>query len=104
VETKYSAEDGWEFVGIDGQQFGIKTTVLEEKCAAVEMFICYARDLGAAFQPYVEQVLETVLPLLKFYFHEGVRFAAATVLAYLIRCSKLANAGKFRVMLIYVYG
>ncbi|RKP10154.1 armadillo-type protein [Thamnocephalis sphaerospora] len=92
VESKYSAEDGWEFVGIDGQQFGIKTTVLEEKCAAVEMFVCYARELGAAFQPYVGQVLETVLPLLKFYFHEGVRFAAATVLPMLINCAKQANS------------
>ncbi|KAI9597109.1 importin subunit beta-3 [Syncephalis fuscata] len=86
AEKKFSPEDGWEFVGIDGQQFGIKTTVLDEKCAAVEMFVCYARELGPVFRPYVEQVLNIVLPLLKFYFHEGVRFAAATVIPMLLYC------------------
>ncbi|KAI8056197.1 importin beta-3 subunit [Syncephalis plumigaleata] len=86
AEKNFSPEDGWEFVGIDGQQFGIKTTVLDEKCAAVEMFVCYARELGPVFRPYVEQVLDIVLPLLKFYFHEGVRFAAATVIPMLLCC------------------
>ncbi|CAG8599846.1 7803_t:CDS:10, partial [Ambispora leptoticha] len=92
VESKYSAEDGWEFVGVEGQQIGIKTTVLEEKCTAVEMLICYARELGAAFQPYVESVLEIVLPLLKFYFHDGVRHAAAATIPHLLSSAKKGGA------------
>ncbi|CAG8478858.1 3893_t:CDS:10 [Diversispora eburnea] len=88
VESKYSAEDGWEFVGVEGQQIGIKTTVLEEKCTAVEMLICYARELGPAFQPYVDNVLEIVLPLLKFYFHDGVRNAAASTIPHLLNAIK----------------
>ncbi|CAG8588523.1 5786_t:CDS:10, partial [Dentiscutata erythropus] len=92
IDSKYSAEDGWEFVGVEGQQIGIKTTVLEEKCTAVEMLICYARELGPAFQPYVEDVLEIVLPLLKFYFHDGVRNAAAATIPHLLNSVKKANA------------
>ncbi|RHZ80549.1 hypothetical protein Glove_134g184 [Diversispora epigaea] len=88
IESKYSAEDGWEFVGVEGQQIGIKTTVLEEKCTAVEMLICYARELGPAFQPFVENVLEIVLPLLKFYFHDGVRNAAASTIPHLLNSIK----------------
>lgn len=86
-----SEEEGWEFVKVDNQQLAIKTTALDEKCTAVEMLICYARELGAGFQPYAETVLELAVPLLKFYFHEGVREAGAMVLPYLLKCMKLAN-------------
>ncbi|CAG8467268.1 7180_t:CDS:10 [Paraglomus occultum] len=91
VESKYSAEDGWELVGVEGQQIGIKTLVLEEKCTAVEMLICYARELGASFRPYVESVMEIVLPLLKFFFHDEVRNAAAAVIPYLLASVKKAD-------------
>lgn len=91
VEAKYPSEDGWEFVGINGQQIGIKTSVLEEKHTAIEMLVSYARDLGAGFLPYVPQVLEIALPLLKFYFHDGVRHAAAALIPLLLRDAKEAN-------------
>ncbi|CAO3670398.1 hypothetical protein G6F70_006836 [Rhizopus microsporus] len=91
VESKYPSEEGWEFVGINGQQIGIKTSVLEEKSTAVEMLVSYARDLGAGFLPYVREVLEIALPLLKFYFHEGVRHAAAALLPLLLQDAKEAN-------------
>ncbi|KAF9926818.1 hypothetical protein FBU30_003672 [Linnemannia zychae] len=94
IDSKYSAEDGWEFVGVDGQQIGIKTTVLEEKCTAIEMLICYARELGPGFRPYLEQVREIVLPLLRFYFHDGVRHAAAAILPHLVSCAKQAEVEK----------
>lgn len=92
AENKYSAEDDWEFVSVEGQKIGIKTTVLEEKCTAVEMMTAYAQALGGSFQPYIEPVLEVVLPLLKFYFHDGVREAAAVLLPLLVSCAKQANA------------
>ncbi|KAF9428919.1 hypothetical protein BGZ94_000530 [Podila epigama] len=93
VESKYSAEDGWEFVGVDGQQIGIKTTVLEEKCTAVEMLSCYAQELGSGFRPYLEKVRDIVLPLLRFYFHDGVRHAAVAALSPLILCLKQSELG-----------
>ncbi|KAJ1991204.1 importin subunit beta-3 [Coemansia spiralis] len=76
-ETNYSAEDGWEFTNIGGQQIGIKTTALEEKYNAVELIISYAKDLGIGFLPYAAEILELIVPMFKFYFHEGVRTAAA---------------------------
>ncbi|KAG0331637.1 hypothetical protein BG000_010719 [Podila horticola] len=94
VEAKYSAEDGWEFVGVDGQQIGIKTTVLEEKCTAVEMLSCYAQELGSGFRPYLEKVRDIVLPLLKFYFHDGVRHAAIAALVPLVSCVQQAELGQ----------
>ncbi|KAG1473754.1 hypothetical protein G6F56_000773 [Rhizopus delemar] len=93
IESQFPADDGWEFVGINGQQIGIKTSVLEEKSTAVEMLVSYARDLGAGFLPYVPEVLEIALPLLKFYFHEGVRHAAAALLPLLLTDAKEANIG-----------
>ncbi|KAF9143232.1 hypothetical protein BGX30_001008 [Mortierella sp. GBA39] len=94
IDSKYAAEDGWEFVGVDGQHIGIKTTVLEEKCTAIEMLICYARELGPGFRPYLEQVREIVLPLLRFYFHDGVRHAAAATLPHMVSCAKQAELGQ----------
>lgn len=91
VDAKYPTEEGWEFVGINGQQIGIKTSVLEEKHTAIEMLVSYARDLGAGFLPYVGQVLEIALPLLKFYFHDGVRHAAAALIPVLLKDAKDAN-------------
>ncbi|KAI7872213.1 armadillo-type protein [Spinellus fusiger] len=91
VEAKYPTDDGWEFVGINGQQVGIKTSVLEEKHTAIEMLLSYARDLGAGFLPYVAPVLEIALPLLKFYFHDDVRHAAAALLPLLLKDAKEAQ-------------
>ncbi|KAI8917831.1 hypothetical protein PhCBS80983_g00962 [Powellomyces hirtus] len=81
IREKY--DEDWEMLEVDGQRIGIKTTVLEEKCTAVEMLICYARELGPGFAPYVKEVMAIVVPLLRFYFHEGVRHAAAATIPYL---------------------
>ena len=67
--------------------------MLEEKCTAIEMVICYARELGAEFDRYVDVMISIVVPLLKFYFHDGVRFAAAAVIPQLFEAMKKANAG-----------
>lgn len=64
-------------MSIDGQQVGIKTSAIEEKCQAFETLVVYASTLGARFAPYLPQSLELVLPGLKFFFHEGVREACA---------------------------
>ncbi|KAJ3084297.1 hypothetical protein HK102_000705 [Quaeritorhiza haematococci] len=75
MKDKYSPEEGWEFIGGEGRQkIGIKTSVLEEKCTAVEMLTCYVKTLGGKFYPYVGKVLEIAVPLLKFYFHDDILF------------------------------
>ncbi|KAJ1912131.1 importin subunit beta-3 [Mycoemilia scoparia] len=89
-EAQYSAEDGWEFANVGGQQIGLKTSILEEKCTAVEMLICYARELPSGFIPYANQVLDIALPLFKFYFHEGVRSAATISIPAIMSAMKKA--------------
>ena len=51
------------------------------------MLVCYARELKEGFGDYVDQVSELMIPLLKFYFHDGVRSAAAECLPFLLECS-----------------
>ncbi|KAJ2019740.1 importin subunit beta-3 [Coemansia sp. S85] len=92
AEANYAAEDGWEFAAVNGQQIGIKTTALEEKCTAVELLGSYARDLGAGFQTYAAEVLEVVVPLFKFYFHEGVRAAAAAAVPAVLQSVQLGGS------------
>lgn len=62
---------------------------LEDKASACEMLVCYARELNEGFAPYAEEVVKLMVPLLKFYFHDGVRSAAAESLPYLLECAKI---------------
>uniref|UniRef100_S4RV35 Karyopherin (importin) beta 3 n=1 Tax=Petromyzon marinus TaxID=7757 RepID=S4RV35_PETMA len=83
-------DDSWEFVSLgDQQSFGIKTAGLEEKATACQMLVCYARELKEGFAEYTEQVVKLMVPLLKFYFHDGVRMAAAESLPLLLECARI---------------
>ncbi|RKP02349.1 hypothetical protein CXG81DRAFT_10876 [Caulochytrium protostelioides] len=85
AEEKAQDDDSWEFLEIDGQRIGIRTANMEEKCTACEMLVCYARDLGEGFVKYAPKVMTVAVPLLKFYFHDGVRAAAATLIPHLFQ-------------------
>jgi len=61
---------------------------LEEKASACEMLVCYARELKENFAEYAEPVVRLMVPMLKFYFHDGVRSAAAESLPYLLESGK----------------
>lgn len=64
----------WQFVNLGEQQnFGIRTAGLEDKASACEMLVCYARELKEGFANYAEEVVRLMVPMLKFYFHDGVR-------------------------------
>ncbi|QQP40352.1 Importin 5 [Caligus rogercresseyi] len=60
--------EDWTFVSLGNEQnFGIRTTGLEEKAAACQMLVCYARELKEHFVNYVEETVKLMVPLLKFY-------------------------------------
>ncbi|XP_050306794.1 importin-5 [Anthonomus grandis grandis] len=81
-------EDDWQFVSLGEQKnFGIRTAGLEDKAAACMMLVCYARELKEAFAPYAEETVKLMVPMLKFYFHDGVRTAAAESLPWLLECT-----------------
>ncbi|ESP04937.1 hypothetical protein LOTGIDRAFT_184912 [Lottia gigantea] len=83
-------DNDWQFVTLgDQQSFGIRTAGLEEKATACQMLVCYARELKEAFAPYTDQVVQLMVPLLKFYFQDDVRIAASESLPYLIDCAKI---------------
>ncbi|XP_076804847.1 importin-5-like [Clavelina lepadiformis] len=89
VET-LDEDEGWEFIKLgDQQSFGIKTAGLEEKSTACQMLVCYARELKEGFVEYVEEVVKLMVPLLKFYFHDGVRTSAAESIPLLLECASL---------------
>ena len=54
------------------QSFGIRTAGLEEKSTACQMLVCYARELKEGFAAYTQEVVNIMVPLLKFYFHDGI--------------------------------
>ncbi|KAL6995937.1 hypothetical protein U1Q18_006072 [Sarracenia purpurea var. burkii] len=67
-----------ETITLGDKRIGIKTSVLEEKATACNMLCCYADELKEGFYPWIDQVAPTLVPLLKFYFHEEVRKAAVS--------------------------
>lgn len=75
----------------------IKTSILEDKCTAVEMLLCYAQEMGGMFHTYVEDIIKMVLPMLKFYLNDGVRYAAASVIPVLLQCWIKANYPKEKI-------
>ncbi|PPR07809.1 hypothetical protein CVT24_002881 [Panaeolus cyanescens] len=81
-------KEGYETVMMDGRTYGVKTSVMDEKCEAFETLVIYCHCLGAKFAPYLAQTLEITLPCLKFYFHEGVREACAILIPMLLSCGK----------------
>ncbi|CAM8960812.1 unnamed protein product [Rhodiola kirilowii] len=83
-------DDSIETITLGDKRIGIKTSVLEEKATACNMLCCYADELKEGFFPWIDQVATTLVPLLKFYFHEEVRKAAVSAMPELLRSAKLA--------------
>ncbi|KAG6825124.1 hypothetical protein H0H92_004620 [Tricholoma furcatifolium] len=90
-EEKAEEREGWETVIMEGQTLGIRTSALEEKCQAFETLVIYCSTLGPKFAPYVLQSLEVTLPALAFYYHDGVREAAAMLIPMLLAAGKASN-------------
>ncbi|CAL1373149.1 unnamed protein product [Linum trigynum] len=89
-EIDDSDDESMETITLGDKRIGIKTSVLEEKATACNMLCCYADELKEGFFPWIDQVAPTLVPLLKFYFHEEVRKAAVSAMPELLRSAKLA--------------
>ncbi|KAI0264225.1 ARM repeat-containing protein [Gloeopeniophorella convolvens] len=85
------SKEGWDIIEMDGQQVGIRTAAIDEKCQAFETLVIYCSTLGARFAPYLQQSLAVVLQSLRFVLHDGVREACAMVLPMLISCGKASG-------------
>ncbi|KAG6370306.1 hypothetical protein JVT61DRAFT_12259 [Boletus reticuloceps] len=63
---------------MDGQIVGIRTSTIDEKCQAFDTLVIYCTVLKGRIGPCITQSLERTLPVLQFYFHEGVQEAACS--------------------------
>ena len=66
------------------------------------MLVCYARELKDGFAEYAEQVVKLMVTHLKFYFHDGVRIAAAESLPYLLECAQIRGPEYLATMWTYI--
>lgn len=95
--------DHWQFMSLGEQtNFGIRTAGLEDKASACEMLVCYARELNEEFADYAEEVVRLMVPMLKFYFHDGVRTAAAESLPHLLNCARIKGPQYLEGMWLYI--
>lgn len=83
--------DGFETLRIGDKRVGIRTSVLEDKATACTMIACFIAELRGGFYSYVQQVTQLMVPLLKFFYHDECRTAAAGCLPDLFRCVKESN-------------
>jgi len=102
-DEQVDEDEGWEYVPLsDQQKFGVKTAGLEDKNTACQMLVCYARELKEGFSEYTEQVVKIMVPLLKFYFHDLIRSAAAESLPFLLESVKHKGDDYVREMWNYI--
>jgi hypothetical protein len=78
-------DDDTETFFVAGKRVSLHTSALEEKATACTMLCCFAYELKEGFCQYVDEVKTIMLPLLKFYFNEEVRIAAAQTLPELLK-------------------
>jgi len=81
----------FDIVEVGGQEVGIRTSLLEEKCTAFENLAIYAAKLGKEFAPYLTDSFALAVPGLQFAFHEGVREAATMIIPQLLSCAMQSN-------------
>lgn len=79
---------------------------MEEKATACNMIYQYAAELKEGFFPYVEKVATVLIPLVKFYFHDGVRRAAVSAMSALLESVKrhLEVTGQSNQPLVTLFG
>lgn len=75
---------------------------LEDKAAACMMLVCYARELKEAFSKYAEETVRLMVPMLKFYFHDDVRNAAAESLPWLLESAAINGPAFVQAMWNYI--
>lgn len=83
-------DDEVEVIAVGDKRISIRTSVLEEKATACNMLCCYVDELSYGFFEYIQPTVETMVPLLDFYFHEDVRKAAVASLPDILRAGKAA--------------
>ncbi|KAH8913974.1 ARM repeat-containing protein, partial [Atractiella rhizophila] len=85
-------EEGWIYLDVQGQQVGVQTTHLEAKSHALDTLKTIGAVVGNGMQPWLDQLVDICVPLLKFYFDEGIRLAAIQMIPILVAGYKDENS------------
>ena len=83
-------EEEVETLIIGDRKICIRTSTLEEKSTACSMLCCYVEELQEGFFPYIEEIVQLFVPLLRFAFHEEVRSTVASGMPELLKAAKSA--------------
>ncbi|KAL8277567.1 hypothetical protein RQP46_009999 [Phenoliferia psychrophenolica] len=85
-------DDEWETVSVDGDVVAIRTSALEEKADACHQLVILVQAISSILPPNaLKAVLQVAEPLLKFYFHVGVRESAAALIAVSVQGLSKSN-------------
>ncbi|KAH8921720.1 ARM repeat-containing protein [Atractiella rhizophila] len=85
-------EEGWIYLDVQGQQVGVQTTHLEAKSHALDTLKTIGAVVGNGMQPWLDQLVDICVPLLKFYFDEGIRLASIQMIPILVAGYKDENS------------
>ncbi|EFC44019.1 karyopherin beta [Naegleria gruberi] len=88
-------EEGVESVtlsikGVGDKVISIRTSTLEEKHLACSCLYSYVVVMKDAMLPYIKEITDIMVPLLKFPYLEDIRDVSATIMPKLIKAVKLA--------------
>ena len=91
-DEEEEADEGLESVtvNIHGQghkRITIRTSALEEKATACAMLCTYAQEMKEGFLPYIQQVANVLVPLIKFQYMDDVRTGAMSAMPELLNCA-----------------
>jgi len=50
---KAEEHDGWVTIVLDGQTYGVRTSIIDKACQAFETLVIYCSTRGARFSPYL---------------------------------------------------
>jgi len=81
-------EPGWEYIDVGDAKIAIHTSALDEKAQACNSIFCYASEMKEGFFPYVEECSKLLVPLMTFYYHDGVRLASLSSMSMLLDSTK----------------
>ncbi len=79
-----SDDDDSETFHVGGKLVRLRSSAMEEKATACEMVASYAGVLKDGFLPYVKEITDVVVPMLKFIFSDEVRSGAFQCLPELL--------------------
>lgn len=88
VTTNHKKE-GWQYKIIGNKKIGIHNTALEQKSIACQILYCFIDVLKTDIYPYINEIFPTILPLLSFVFHKGIRITVRSMIQPLLKISMI---------------